>query len=198
MTPDDAVALIRSAWPMIVDECRAVQAGELHYQAIVCHCLRVAGCPRGQIGMNVKQWIEAPITDAFRSRAVAKHPDFQTGFEPISDIVLFAPAIAGNWQRRNHRNTLRHMVCAIEVKASERAGSRLTPGEIGRDIAKLAAHRDEVVYLGGAMAPVMMVIDVARQQRERMVPASVDACQQMADAAGVHWFYADAERLETL
>lgn len=190
MTPDNACALIRSAWPMIVEECRAVQAGELHYQAVVYHCLRLAGCPRDQIGMNVKQWIEAPVTETFRNRAAAKNAKFQTGFEPIPDIVLFGPAVEGNWQRRNHLNTLRHMVCAIEVKASERAGSRLSVAEISRGIAKLAAHRDEVAHLGGTMAPVMMVIDVARHPEERMQPASVESCRDNAFCAGVEWLYA--------
>lgn len=54
-TPVEALeALIRS-WPMIVEECRCVLAAELHYQAVVYHCLReVGGVPPGQIGMNVK------------------------------------------------------------------------------------------------------------------------------------------------
>lgn len=84
------------------------------------------------------------------------------------------------------------MVCAVEVKASERANSRLSVAEINRDIEKLAAHRDEVAHLGEAMTPVMMVIDVALAERERMVPSSVEACRQMAEKVGVEWFYASS------
>lgn len=196
VSPEDASTLIRSAWPMIIDECRAVQAGELHYQAIVYHCLRAAGCPRDQIGMNAKQWIETPVTEAFKSRAISKNAGFQIGFEPIPDIVLFRPAIEGNWQRRNYANTLRQMVCAIEVKASERAKSRLSVAEIRRDIEKFAAHRDEVAHLGGAMMPVMMVIDVALSERERMLLSSVEACHRTAATNGVKWLYGSSSTIQ--
>lgn len=109
--------------------------------------------------------------------------------------MLFGPGVEGNWQRRNHLNTLRHMVCTIEVKASERAGSPLSVAEISRDIAKLAAHRDEVAHLGGTMAPVMMVIDVALRSEERMLAASINTCQQTAKSEGVESLYAAAHDL---
>lgn len=184
-----AIDLLERAWQLIVDEARAVLGGELHYQAVVYHCLRASGCPRTQIGMNVKQWIGEPISELFQRWDAKKHPDFRGGFEPIPDIVLFAPDIAGDWRRRNYINTLRHVTCAIEVKASERAGGRLSTGEITRDIYKLAAHRDEVVHRGGQMQTVMMVIDVAPLETERMKPASIDECELMASSKGVGFMY---------
>jgi len=190
MELDEVKRIIRSAWPVIVEECRAVLGGELHYQAVVYHGLRQAGCPRTQIGMNVKQLILDPVTDLFRGWDAKKHADFQGGFEPIPDVVLFDAAIGADWRRRNCENTLRHMVCAIEVKASERAKSRLGTAEIRRDIAKLAAHRDEVTHRGGAMYPVMMVIDVAPDAAERMREQAVAECAGLAAAEGVAWLYA--------
>jgi hypothetical protein len=185
--------LLQTAWPAVIDECRAVLGGELHYQAVIYHCLRNAGCPRTQIGMNVKQWIDNPVSDLFNSRDLRKHADFRGGFEPIPDLLLFSSGIEGDWRRRNYANTLKFMICAIEVKASERSKARLTPGEVRADIAKLAAHRDEVVHLGGNMLPVMMVIDVAPESNERMRMDAITNCARYAAAEGVAWFYASRE-----
>jgi hypothetical protein len=63
----DAVRLVAEAWPLIVEECRGALGGELHYQAVAYHCLRRAGLPATQLGMNVKQWIGAPVTPLFRA-----------------------------------------------------------------------------------------------------------------------------------
>ena len=81
-TIDAAVAILQEAWRAIVDECRAVLAGELHYQAVVYHCLRVAGVPRTQLGMNVKQWIASPIGEHFQKLSLRKNEKYQVGFEP--------------------------------------------------------------------------------------------------------------------
>lgn len=189
MEREEAERILLRAWPAIVEECRSVLGGELHYQAVVYHCLRNAGCPNTQIGMNVKQEIKAPVTPEFIRRNMAKKQAYQGYFEPIPDIVLFKPDINGNWQRRNYENTLRHMVCAIEVKASERERSRLGTREIRGDIAKLAAHRDELVHRGGTFLPVMMVIDVAPGETERMRADAVAECAQYAAAEGVVWLY---------
>ncbi len=178
-----------TSWPLIVEECRAVFAGELHYQAIIYHCLREAGVPRTQIGMNVKQWIDSPVSDLFRQWNAERDVSYQGGVEPIPDIVLFSPKINGNWQRRNHTETCKHMLCAIEVKASERAKSRISIREIERDIAKLAAHRDEIGHLGYSMYPVMMVIDVAISEGERMLENAVEHCASRAEELGVGWMY---------
>lgn len=186
--------VIAKAWPEIVDECRAVLGGELHYQAIVYHCLRNAGWPRTQIGMNVKQWIEDPVSATFKANDMKKHIDFQGGFEPIPDVVLFSSGIAGDWRRRNRHNTMKHMLCAIEVKASERAKSRLRAGEIRNDITKLVAHREEVHHRGFQMLPVMMVIDVAPDPRERMVESAVVECAACAAEHSVDWLYASPDK----
>ena len=50
----------------MADECRAVLGGELHYQAMAYHALRMAGVPLAQVGMNVKQWIAEPTSELFR------------------------------------------------------------------------------------------------------------------------------------
>ena len=189
MDLERAKAKLKEAWPLIVDECRAVLGGELHYQAIVYRCLREAGVPARQIGMNVKQMILTPVTTLFQSWDAKKNREFQGGFEPIPDIVLFAPDIDGDWRRRNQANTLKHMLMAIEVKASERAGGRLSVREIDRDIQKLYAHRTEVRHLGYNMQPVMMVIDVAPDASERMTVDQAARCAEVARAAGVAWMY---------
>ena len=49
-TMSEALAALTTAWSLIVDECRAVLGGELHYQAVVYHCLRLTGVPRDQLG----------------------------------------------------------------------------------------------------------------------------------------------------
>ena len=187
----DVVALLRRVWPEIVAECRAVWGSELHYQAMIYHILRQAGAPLGQIGMNVKQWIESPITEHFRALDVRKHESFRGGFEPIPDIVLFDAGIAGDFRRRNRALTLRHMIGAIEVKTSERQGGRLTQGEILRDIAKLVAHRKEADHRaeaerrGRRFLPVMLVLDTAPDAAERMRSAARQSCRTAAVEAGV-------------
>jgi hypothetical protein len=185
----DAVRLVAEAWPLIAAECRSALGGELHYQAMAYHCLRRAGLPATQLGMNVKQWIDAPVTPLFRALDARKQVGFQGGFEPIPDIVIFRPAIGGDWRRRNRQATLRHMLLAIEVKASERADGRLGAGEVIRDIRKLAAHRDELRNRGGDMHPVMMVIDTAPLAEERMPAAKLDLASAAAQAQGVSFLY---------
>src|SRR5664279_5068088 len=89
-TPEAATALVKAAWPRIVEECRASLGGELHYQAVIYHCLRRSGVPLRQLGMNVKQMITDCVSPAFRARTLRRHPNFQGGFEPIPDVVLFS------------------------------------------------------------------------------------------------------------
>jgi hypothetical protein len=181
--------VLSRAWPMIVEECRAVLGGELHYQAIVYYSLRVAGVPRTQLGMNVKQYIIGPVTPLFQERDLRKHADYRGGFEPIPDVAIFTPDIGGDWRRRNREATLQHLLVAIEVKASERANARLRSSEIIRDIRKLAAHRDEIRHRGGAMEPVMMVIDTAPLDTERMNRAAVELSSRTANEQGVCFLY---------
>jgi len=194
-TVADAMNSLSRAWPMIVDECRNVLGGELHYQAVVYHCLRTAGVPGDQIGMNVKQWIANPVTPLFQSRDLRKNENFRGGFEPIPDIVLFKHDISADWRRRNYIATLQHMLLAIEVKVSERAGVRLGPGEIARDIDKLAAHRDEVRHRHSEMHPVMMVIDTAPLVAERMTAAGVNLARAAAMRQGVSFLYISGDEV---
>lgn len=188
-TIEDARAKLEAAWHIMVAEMPSVLGGELHYQAMAYHALRTAGVPINQIGMNVKQWITDPKSDMFRQLSEKKHIDYRVGFEPIPDVVLFRPEVSGDWRRRNRDATLRAMFMAIEVKASERAGGRLSRSEITRDILKLAAHREEVLHMGGVMKPVMMVIDVAPLAAERMRGGDIDHCRALSDMHNVAWRY---------
>lgn len=54
-TQEDALGALQRAWSPFVAECRSALGSELHYQAILYHCLRSYGqIPPGQLGMNVK------------------------------------------------------------------------------------------------------------------------------------------------
>lgn len=188
-TPEQAVSLLSKAWPTIVAECMNCLGGELHYQAMVYHCLRVAGVPLKQLGMNVRQDIRDVKTELFRRFDERKHVDFRGGFETIPDVVLFKPEVNGDWRRRRAQDTLLNMLVAIEIKASERDKSRLREGEIKRDIEKLAAHREEVEHLGATMVPVMMVLDTAPDLSERMTPKALKACRELAATERVAFAY---------
>jgi hypothetical protein len=68
----------------MVDECRTVLGSELHYQAIVYHCLRSAGrVPLTQLGMNVKQFVRKPTTRLFKIKGKSKHPDYRGDSKPF-------------------------------------------------------------------------------------------------------------------
>lgn len=191
-TPEQAYRALQTAWPFIVRECRQVLGSELHYQAMIYHALRVAGeVPVTQLGMNVKEYIPEVTTPLFSSLAASKHENFRQGFEPIPDIVIFRKEVDADWRRRNSENTLRQMLMAIEVKASERAGGRLTPGEIKFDIDKLAAHREEVRALGGDFLPVAMVVDTAPLANERMTTSALESSRMHAEAHQVLFAYFD-------
>jgi hypothetical protein len=98
--------------------------------------------------MNVKIWIESVTSEYFLKLDEKKHPDYRGGFELIPDVVIFRPEIAGDWRHRNNENTLRHMLMAIEVKASERYLGRLRAGEMVKDVLKLEALRIEALHKG--------------------------------------------------
>ncbi|WP_022694342.1 hypothetical protein [Ponticaulis koreensis] len=192
-TTEAALSAIEKAWPMVEEECSSVLGAELHYQAMIYHALRMAGgVPRGQLGMNVKQWISDPVSKLFREFDLSKHEKYRGGFEPIPDIVIFSPEIEGDWRRRNREKTLEHMLVAIEVKASEREGGRLSPSEISKDILKLSAHREEVQHRGYDFVPVMMVIDTAPKVSERMTSRSVSVSRAFCEQHSVIWKYMSA------
>ena len=81
------------------------------------------------------------------------------------------------------------MLIAIEVKASERANGRLQPSEISLDIQKLAAHREEVVARGADMLPVMLIIDSAHDQKERMTESALIKSQDLAKELKIGFLY---------
>lgn len=164
------------AWPRIMEECLSVLGSELHYQAMVYYCLRTYGqIPASQLGMNVKMWVDNPKTKVFKACDKRKHENYRGGCEPIPDVVIFRPSIRGDWRRRNFEKTLKRMLIAIELKASERSDARLRPGEIIHDIEKLAAHREEVKHRRSTMYPVVMVIDSAPEGVERMTSSGIEA-----------------------
>lgn len=190
----DAKNSLKKSWPFIKEECLSILGSELHYQAMIYHLLRTAGSvPVKQLGMNVKMWIDEPVSDLFRTLGQKKHKDYQGGFEPIPDIVIFKPAINADWRRRNYQKTVLNMLMVIEVKASEREKSRLQPSEILFDIRKLAAHREEVISMGSDVVPVMLVIDSAPQERERMTPDAVLRSKELSESLGVEFMYASSE-----
>lgn len=178
------------AWPKIKEECLSVLGSELHYQAMVYFCLRTyADIPSSQLGMNVKMWIDNPTTKLFKKLDKRKHQDYRGGYEPIPDVVIFRPSIKGDWRRRCREKTLLKMLIAVEVKASERFESRLQPGEIIRDLEKLSAHREEVQNRGSDMFPVIMVIDSAREEKERMTAYGIEAFLKRAKQLQVGVLY---------
>lgn len=186
----EAEQAIKTTWPAIKTECLSILGSELHYQAMIYHLLREHGkVPATQLGMNVKMWITDPVSSLFQKLDKKKHPEYQGGFEPIPDIVIFKPSIRGDWRRRNREATLLNMLVAIEVKASERANGRLQPSEIKLDIQKLAAHREEVEARGGSMLPIMLVIDSAPIEKERMTERALNESQDLAKNLQVGFLY---------
>lgn len=189
-TVREATNKLITAWPHIVNECRLALGSELHYQAVVYHCLRAHGVvPAQQLGMNVKMWIANPVSDLFKQLDVKKHENFRGGFEPIPDVCLFSSQVGGDWRRRNRDLTLASLLLAIELKASERHNGRLRVGEIVDDIKKLAAHRQEASARGSTFLPVVMVIDTAPDAVERMTPGSFRDCQAAAHNYNVGFMY---------
>lgn len=190
----DARTALNLAWPVLVAEARQVLAGELHYQAMAYHAFRQIGVPLTQMGMNVKMLISEAVSPHFIALEELKHEDFRSGFEPIPDLVLFRPAVARNWQRRSNEKTLREMMLAVEIKASERFKSRLGRAEIERDLIKLEAHRIEAQHRSNDFLPVMMIIDTAMDPKERMQPAGLEACRKRAAELGIGFYYVSQER----
>ncbi len=193
---DDAIAAIELAWSQICEECRGVLGSELHYQAMIYHALRVAGgVPAAQLGMNVKQWIPNVRSELFKKFDLAKDERYRGGFEPIPDIVVFSPDVAGDWRRRRREHTITCMLAVIEVKASERSGKRLTVSEVAGDIRKLAAHREETQFLGFDFHPVMIVVDTAPKAEERMTSAALAEARRASEQLAVEFRYLSQETI---
>lgn len=198
-TSEDAIQRLVRSWPFIVAECRRVLGSELHYQAVVYHCLRLHGeVPLDQLGMNVKMWIDNPVSELFRKFDLKKHEDFRGGFEPIPDVCLFSPRVNSDW-RRKRKETLEALLLAVEIKASERANSRLGPGEIIKDITKLAAHREEAEARGASFYPAVMIIDTARELFERMTSYGLGMSEARARELSVGFLYVSpSDEINTL
>ena len=188
----DAIAALNRAWPIICNECLSVLGSELHYQAMIYHALRQEGqVPLKQIGMNVKQYIPEVKSALFKQFVTTNHPEYRHGFEPIPDLVIFSPKVAADWRRRKRKQTIECMLLVMEIKASERLEGRLSRGEITLDIRKLAAHREEVRHMNKDydFYPVMLVIDSARDPKERMTEWSLFECRSLAKKLDVEWRY---------
>ena len=85
---EEAKVALKTAWPLIKSECLSVLGSELHYQAMIYHALRTDGrVPANQIGMNVKMWIDNPVSELFKRLSDRKHENYRRGFEPIPDVV---------------------------------------------------------------------------------------------------------------
>jgi hypothetical protein len=197
LSSDDALRAFDLAWPLLCQECVAVLGSELHYQAMVYYALRTAGgIPANQLGMNVKQYIPDVQSELFRKFDSAKHKDYRGGFEPIPDVVIFSPAVEGDWRRRRREHTIKHMLLAIEVKASERANGRLSQAEISTDIRKIASHRQEVCHLGYNFHPIMLIIDSARDRKERVSLKSLETCRKLAVELDVEWRYVSIDEIQ--
>ena len=195
-TYHDSIKIFENVWPYICTECKEVFGSELHYQAIMYRCFRHFGkVPSKQIGMNVKIWINRPITSFFRTHEYYKHKDYQGGVEPTPDIVLFSPEINGDFRRRNYQNSLRHILMAIEVKASERADNRLMPSEITRDIYKLEAFRNEARRRRSNLVPTMVVLDTAPIEQERMTVDALALINETAKECNVGLYYLSQSEL---
>lgn len=186
----DSITIFKKVWPHLYSECRPVLGSELHYQAMMYRCFRDFGnVPPKQIGMNVKIRVINPITSLFRELDTQKDEDFQGGYEPIPDIVLFSPEIEGDFRRRNWENTLRHMLMAIEIKASERENARLRPGEIIRDLEKLKAFQNEASRRRSYFVPTMIIVDTAPEESENMRRSSLEEVAYHAEKLNVGLFY---------
>ena len=204
---EDAIDSVLAAWPGICQDCLAVLGSELHYQAMIYHRLRTDGqVPITQIGMNVPTYLANPASQYFKDivkkrRSNKSAYDLSNGVAPTPDVLLFRSEIAGDWRRRNSATTLRQALVAIEVKVSERVGSRLSAPELLNDIKKLSAHREEVRHLGAEMVPVMMILEPAPDESELMTAETYAKCMGLARQSGVevlHWSKRSAFTANTL
>ena len=179
----EALDALTRSWPHIVEECRGVLGSELHYQAVIYHCLRSFGkVPPGQLGMNVKIWIPDAVSELFRG-----------GREPIPDLVIFSTEIAADFRRRNYEKTLRRMLLAAEIKVSERFQGRLQAGEIVKDILKLDALRLEAQACETAFIPAVIIVDTAPDEIERMGSWALEEARDAAFSHDVCFFYLSPE-----
>ena len=195
-TIDEVKEALLISWGEISKNCLTVLGSELHYQAMVYHYLLTEGSiPISQIGMNVKTYIENPISKKFKELDLKKNISFRCGFETIPDVVIFKPEINRDWRRRNNLNTLTKMLVAIEIKASERHNSRLSPKEIITDLEKLDAHREEAICKGGELLPIMLIIDSAPNTKERMTSSGIEKFLKVAKDIDIGVLYCSLSQI---
>ncbi|MXY39046.1 MAG: hypothetical protein F4160_06730 [Rhodospirillaceae bacterium] len=196
--PEQAFNALLLAWPKFVSECRLVLGSEHHYQAVLYHCLRLTGVPACQLGMNVKQYIPDPKTQLGRSESERRQEGYK-GFEPTPDATIFHPGIMGDWRRRRRKETLMDSLLSIEMKVSEREGARLRPKEVINDIKKLSALRQEIRHRYSEVPAantigLMIVVDTAPDQKERMTPESLQRCREVSREWDIRFGYLDGCR----
>ncbi len=183
---EEAIFAVENAWPGITQDAEEVSASELHYQAMIYNRLRIdGGIPLKQLGMNVKMLIKEPVSlffqeEAEKTKSMRSVYSPYKGIQPTPDIVIFNHSIDIDWRRSNSDTTMVNMLSMIEVKVSEFTENRLTASDIIKDIHKLAAHREEVESLGATVLPIMMVIDAAHDESNKMLSTSIDEYQNVA------------------
>ncbi len=182
---------INNSFKQIQIECKSVLGSELHYQAIIYHCLRNFGnIPISQIGMNVKIAIKNPKTHFFKEGILKKNKNFREGKEIIPDISIFSEHIKSDFRRRNFKNTLKETLYSLEIKASERENGRLQPKEIKTDIIKLKSQYTETKLKHNKEIGIgIMVIDTAPNENERMRKNTFDEIKRFAKENGVDFWY---------
>ncbi len=189
-TIEQIINTIEISWTQIKEECKLVWGSEQHYQSMIYHCLRQYGkIPLNQLGMNVKMWIDNPKSALFQELDKRKHENFQGGFEPIPDIAIFKLQVNNDWRRRNYKNTLRNLIYAIEIKASERQDNRLNYSEIEHDIKKLSALRYECKLKKNKIGVAMIIVDTADKLTERMTQITLSKIRDYAKNENVSLFY---------
>ncbi len=190
-TIEEARNTIYWSFPKIVEECRAILGSELHYQAVIYHCLRTFGkIPIEQIGMNVKIGISNPVTQLFKDKQFSKAEGYQAGFEPIPDICIFSTELKADWRRRNNENTLKETLYALEIKASERKNNRLTAGEIKNDIDKLQAQFEETFFrYKKEIGKGVLIVDTAPKLEERIKEKALNEVEEYAKLKNVDFWY---------
>jgi len=182
---------INNSFEQIQNECKSVLGSELHYQAIIYHCLRDFGnVPISQIGMNVKIWINNPKTSFLIERMNKKHINFREGQEIIPDITIFNENVKSDFRRRNYKNTLKETIYSLEIKASERENGRLQRNEIKIDIIKLKSQFTETKLKHKKEIGIgIMVIDTAPKESEKMKKDTLDEVTEFAKENGVDFWY---------
>ncbi len=190
-TAEEARLAIIKSIPYIEKECKLVLSSELHYQAMIYHCLRLySNIPVTQLGMNVKIYIKNPKAIFLKEAIKKKNINYRQGKEIIPDVSIFSQNINCDFRRRNCKNTLRETLYSLEIKASERLKGRIRPGEVINDIIKLKAQLQEIKNKYNKVIGVgIIIIDTAPKKAERMTPQALDNVKNVANKENVDFWY---------